>query len=258
MSREHTLVIGGTKGIGRCCVQLLAGTGHVVSVIGRSAPPADDRDMAIHHWAADLLDPAALDRAVTEIVGRNGILHHLVFCQRYRGMEDEWSGELETSLTATRTVIEGLRDSFDRANASIVIVSSINARLISPHLPLSYHIAKASLVQMVRYYAVTLGPRGIRVNSVSPGTVLKEESRARCLQNEALMNVSRQFTPLGRMGTAEEVASVVEFLCSSKSSFLTGQDIVVDGGLSLQFQEPLVMRAATAPPPPAGQLAGNP
>jgi NAD(P)-dependent dehydrogenase (short-subunit alcohol dehydrogenase family) len=89
---------------------------------------------------------------------------------------------------------------------------------------------------------VTLGTKGIRVNSISPGTVLKEESRRAYLQNEKLMNLYRRLTPLERMGTAEDVAHVVEFLCSPKSSFLTGQDIVVDGGLSLQLQEALVVR----------------
>jgi len=239
---EHTLVIGGTKGIGLCFVGLLASAGHLVSVIGRAAPSKGLPTGDVHHWPVDLLDHDRLSRALSEVVERNGKLHHLVFFQRYRGKGEEWAGEIETSLTATRMVIERVSNHFDRSNASIVLVSSINAHLISPNLPLGYHVAKAGLVQMVRYYAVTLGPKGIRVNSISPGTVLKEESRRAYLQNEKLMNLYRRLTPLERMGTAEDVAHVVEFLCSPKSSFLTGQDIVVDGGLSLQLQEALVVR----------------
>lgn len=98
---------------------------------------------------------------------------------------------------------------------------------------------------MVRYYAVTLGPRRIRVNSVSPGTVLKDESKDFYLKNEQLYNLYKGIIPLGRMGTAEEVANVVAFLCSSKASFITGQNIVVDGGLSLIWQETLARKVAS-------------
>jgi NAD(P)-dependent dehydrogenase (short-subunit alcohol dehydrogenase family) len=103
-------------------------------------------------------------------------------------------------------------------------------------------MAKAALIQMVRYYAVALGHRGIRVNAISPGTTVKDESKAFYAEHPELEQLYRDIIPLGRMGTADDVADVMVFLVSGASSFLTGQNIVLDGGVSLQAHESLVRR----------------
>lgn len=244
MKKKHFLVIGGTRGIGRALVRTLAEESHVLSVIGRRrASEADRRIPDVHYWLVDLSDRERLSVVLAEIIRQNGKLSNLVFFQRYRGEGDDWIGEIQTSLTATKNIIERLVDEFDDTNEnSIVIVSSIAGHFIAEEQPLSYHVAKAGLNQMVRYYAVALGPKGIRVNCVSPGTVLKDESRDFYLQNEQVYNLYRRIIPLGRMGTSEEIAHVIAFLCSPKASFMTGQNIVVDGGLSLQSHESLARK----------------
>jgi NAD(P)-dependent dehydrogenase (short-subunit alcohol dehydrogenase family) len=103
---------------------------------------------------------------------------------------------------------------------------------------------------MVRYWAVVLGPLGIRVNSVSPGTVLKEESKDFFLDDKTISDLYRRITPLRRFGSAREVAKVVACLCGEQTSFVTGQDIVVDGGLSLQSQEALARELLEIATPP--------
>ena len=80
------------------------------------------------------------------------------------------------------------------------------------------------------------------MNSVSPSTYLKNESKQYFLENEALLALYRELIPLGRMGTAEDVARLILFLCSADASFVTGQNIVVDGGLSLRWPESLARR----------------
>ena len=243
--RPHTLIVGGTRGIGRAVVRCFSAQGHVISVIGRRRPP-EARRANVRHHSIELTRTEPLAAALREIVRRDGRVDNLVFLQRFRGEGDEWQGELEVSLTATRVIIESLASHFarPRTGGAIVIVGSNASHLVAEEQPVAYHAAKAALWQMARFYAVTLGPLGLRVNCVSPGTVLKEESREFFLRNKALQKLYRQITPLGRMGTAEEIASVISFLCSPAASFVTGQDLAVDGGLSLLWQESLARKAA--------------
>lgn len=239
-------MIGGTRGIGRAFVKLIAGTERAVSVVGRSSgAPASLTGTGVRYYSMDVLDEDRVKLTLAEVVGGTGKLSHLVFFQRYRGTGDGWVEEWQTGLSATKNVIERLAGEFDGTGAnSIVVVGSVASRYIVSEQSVGYHVAKAGLTQLVRYYAVALGPAGIRVNSVSPGTVLKEESKHFYLQNQPLIDLYTRITPLRRMGTAEEVAEVIAFLCSSQASFVTGQDLVIDGGLSLQGHEALSRQVA--------------
>jgi 3-oxoacyl-[acyl-carrier protein] reductase len=241
---QHTVIVGGTRGIGRELVRVLADQGHVVSVLGRRAPPEIDSQLTnVDYWAVDILEKDQLETTLGEIVSKNGNLNSLVFFQRFRGAGDSWEGEIQTSLSATKNTVDYLADKFRPGeDCSIVAVSSIASHFIADEQPLSYHIGKSGLGQMVRYYAVELGRRGIRVNSVSPGTVIKEESSDFYAQNRELRDLYESITPLGRMGTAADVANVAAFLCSPQASFVTGQNIVVDGGVSLRGQESLARK----------------
>jgi len=245
MKKQHSLIIGGTRGTGRALAKLFAANGHVVSVIGRRAPAESDKSLPdVRHWVADVLDKAQLEATLTEVLQTNGRLNSLAFLQRYRGQGDNWAGEIETSLTATKQIIERLANEFD-GGGGIVLVSSIIGQFVVAGQPVSYHVAKAGIDHMVRYYAVMLGPKGIRVNGVSPASIIKEESREFYLKNEKLLDHFKKIVPLGRIGTAEEVAQVIAFLCSPQASIVTGQNIVADGGMTLQSQESLTRGLAS-------------
>src|SRR3989338_2328350 len=127
MKKKHTLIVGGTRGIGRALVKTLAEQGHAVSVIGKRSPLKSDKNIPnVSYWILDLLDKDSLLRALTEIINQNGKLNNLIFFQRYSGEGDDWTGEIEVSLTATNDIIELLADKFDDANGnSIIIISSI-------------------------------------------------------------------------------------------------------------------------------------
>ena len=129
----------------------------------------------------------------------------------------------------------------DRAK---LLLKALVERYIADGQPVGYHVAKAGLHQLANYYAVTLGPKGIRVNCVAPSTFQKRENEGFYGSQAELVDLFRRTIPLGRMGTALDVANVIAFLCGPQSSFVTGQRIAVDGGVSLLAQESLSRRIA--------------
>lgn len=241
MAQPHSIVVGGTKGVGREVAALFAQDGHVVTTVGRSAAAAVEHPGGgrVEGLAADLEQPDKLLAALRERVAAVGLVSRLVFVQRYRGTGDPWAGELAVSLTATKTLIEGLADSFDPAGDRAVCVVGSNAgTFVARNQPVGYHVAKAAVRQMARYYAVALGPKGIRVNVVAPSTFVKPESAAHYGKSE-FQELYAKAAPLGRPGTAREVADAVHYLCGSRATYITGQELAVDGGLGLMLQDAL-------------------
>lgn len=241
---SQAAVFGGTRGIGREVVKRLAGDGLAVTAVGRRAPTVEDAALpGVRHLQADLVadDLSALAASIRA----GGPISAAVFCQRFKGPGDAWAGELAATLSATRALLEALAGDFDPAGGAVVLVGSVVGHLVSPEQEVGYHVAKAGLAQLARFYAVRLGPRGVRVNCVSPSLYVKDESRAYYAEHPELVSLFSGITPLGRMGTAGEIADVIRFLCSPAAAFVTGQELVVDGGLSLQN-----------PPALARQLAG--
>ncbi len=239
-SQLHTLIVGGTKGLGRAIAAHIASTGHRVSIISRN-PSAKNVSKNILWSHADIAEHKSVRAALQEIAHANGPLDNIVLTQRFRGTDDVWAGEIDATITGTRNVIEVGADFFKKnGTKSIVVVGSVAGRAIVDDQPASYHMAKAAQDQLVRYYAVTLGKEQIRVNGITPCAFVKEESRKHYGQKQ-FQDFYRKMAPLGRMVTASDLSALVEFL-TSPSCFLTGQIITIDGGISLLWPEAAARR----------------
>jgi NAD(P)-dependent dehydrogenase (short-subunit alcohol dehydrogenase family) len=237
VKKEHVLVIGGSKGTGRAVVQTMAQKGYLVSVVSRKLP--EKKIEGVHYRAVDITKPGDFSKVFKGIIRDLGPLNHLVFCQQLRGAGDEWGGQIDTSLTAVKHVIESAVDDFENVKGknTIVLISSIVGRLVATEQPVGYHVAKAGVDQMTRYYAMALGPQGIRVNAVAPNSVLKEENKDFYLRNSKIYDLYKGISPLGKMVTSEDVANTIAFLCSLQSAGITGQILVIDAGVMLQDHE---------------------
>lgn len=221
---------------------LVGGEGNCVSVLGRN-PSLDVQSPKLAHYVVDVSNREALLSSLDQAVKRYGKLACVVFLQRHRAGKNEFDMEMTVALSATKTAIDHLVDqrcfSADGPH-SIVLVSSIADRYVAPEQSLGYHLGKAGISHLARYYALALGPLGIRVNSVSPCVVAKDEAREFYDKNEWLVDRFRKYIPLGRMGKPQDIVNAIMFLAGEQASYITGQNIVVDGGLSLRSHESLI------------------
>jgi NAD(P)-dependent dehydrogenase (short-subunit alcohol dehydrogenase family) len=238
-AESHALVVGGTRGLGLVVAERFAMRGCRVTVVSRRTPVPEGA-AGISHVAADLETLDSADDLVRQVLDLGGPVRYLVFCQRYRGQGDLWRGELQVGLTATKIVIEGFARNFLAAgDRAIGVVSSVYADFVGGSQPIGYHVVKAGLNQMVRYYAWQLGREGIRVNAIMPLSYMKSESFEYYRGRPELLDLYDRFVPLRRMGAPEDSANLLDFLCSDKAAFINGQCIFVDGGVSVVWQEEL-------------------
>lgn len=238
MSEGHAVVVGGTRGLGLVVVDRFLARGFAVTVLSRRPADRHAGDPRVRHVAVDLETPAGYAGAWTRACATGGPIRYLVLCQRFRGAGDPWAGEIQVGLNASRDLVEGFAQCFaadgDRA---IGVVSSVYAQFVGGSQPVGYHVVKAGLNGMVRYYAGSLGRRGIRVNAIMPLTYIKQESRSFYEANAPLLALYDRLVPLGRPGHAEDSADALDFLCSEKASFINGQSLFIDGGVSAVWPE---------------------
>jgi NAD(P)-dependent dehydrogenase (short-subunit alcohol dehydrogenase family) len=238
VSARHAVVVGGTRGLGLVVVERLLSRGFDVTIISRRPSPRHAGNSKTRHIEVDLEIMESLDGVWTKACDSLGEISYLILCQRFRGQGDPWEGEIQIGLTASRCLIEGFADHFTSAgDRAIGVVSSVYAQFVGASQPVGYHVVKAGLNEMVRYYASTLGRRGIRVNAIMPLTYMKDESRQFYESNAGLMDVYERLVPLRRMGHAEDSANALNFLCSEQASFINGQSLLIDGGVSVVWPE---------------------
>ena len=126
---------------------------------------------------------------------------------------------------------------------NIVSISSVHGLLMAPGA-LAYEASKSAVIGVTRQMACDFGPLGIRVNAICPGHIVTERMQQHWDKNPSLLRMFEAQYPVRRVGKPIDIANTIRFLCSEEASFITGQAIVVDGGLTIQLQENFAMSQA--------------
>jgi 3-oxoacyl-[acyl-carrier protein] reductase len=230
------LVTGGSRGIGRAIATELARAGASVVLGFRSG--AEDAEAVASEIGgravqADVAEPEDAKRLVDEagdvdiLVNNAGVTRDGLLA---RMSDDDWQVVLDTNLGGTfNTCRAASRGMMRRRAGSIVNVSSIVGLHGNPGQT-NYSASKAGIIGFTKALARELGSRGIRANVVAPGYV---STRLTTELPEELQNAMLANTPLGRFGDPEDIAGAVRFLCSDEASFVTGEVLLVDGGLGM-------------------------
>lgn len=240
MEEKILLLTGASRGIGHATVKRFSAGGWRVLTCSRH--PFDARcpwpGGAENHIQLDLADAQATKRAIEVIRGKlpRGKLHALVNNagispksedgERLNTLETDlrtWGHVFNVNFFASIVLARGLQDELAAAKGAVVNVTSIAGSRVHPFAGAAYATSKAALAALTREMAHDFGPMGVRVNAIAPGEV--ETSILSPGTDKIVAGL-----PLGRLGQPEEVASVIHFLCSDESSYVTGTEIEVNAG----------------------------
>jgi len=225
-----SIVTGGSGGIGSEIVKILESRGDTVFSVTR-------HERGPSQINADLSSDSGC-RHLADVLG-NQKIDNLIFSHRYRG--DNPQQDFNLSFNAVARAVNHLESHFS-SQGSIVLLSSIAARHVLDEQDFMYHGTRAALEGLTRFLAVQLGPNGIRCDCILPTTLIKHSNKQFFTEDNPVRQLIEEITPLSRMGDAVDIANLAGFLCSSHSSFITGQSFIVDGGLSLVNQESIARR----------------
>jgi 3-oxoacyl-[acyl-carrier protein] reductase len=242
---KRAIVAGGSRGIGRAIALAFAGAGAGVSICARGAETlAATREeiarcgRAAHSAVCDLSDAAAIPRYMGEAADALGGIDILVNnASGFGGSDDEagWAASISVDLLATVRATRAALPFLEKSDGGAILnISSISGFRASVRTP-PYGAVKAAILEYTLTQAAALARKGIRVNCIAPGSIEFPGGtwdRAKRNNPDLYGRILRSI-PFGRLGHPEEVAQVALFLCSPLASWVTGQNIAVDGGQML-------------------------
>lgn len=241
MSVKFMLLTGASRGIGHATVKLFQEHGWRILTVSRQPFSEECRWPSAResHIQADLANLDQIDVLIEEVRSRlpNGELHGLVnnagISPKGPGGSrlgvlasdaDVWTRVMNVNLISTALLARGLLPELEKAQGSIVNVTSIAGSRVHPFAGVAYAASKAGLASLTRELAHEFGPRGVRANAIAPGeinTAILSPGTAELVEAQV---------PLGRLGTTAEVAQTIYFLCSDQSSYINGAEIHINGG----------------------------
>lgn len=246
---KRVLISGGTRSIGRAIVDCFVAEGAIVGFCARDGALVTQREgewrnsgAKVTGSAFDVTDAAKLKGWIDGFAAANEGIDH--FVANVSGMgtantPEGWRQSVEVDLIATVNALSYVQPYLEKSapgSTACVIGTVALVEVSNPTSP--YRSVKAALTPLVKSLAIDLAPKGVRVNMVSPGTILEDGNtwgRQRDANTQRYQD-SMKRNPMGRMGTPQEIADTVVFLASERSSFTTGINMVVDGGVTRRIQ----------------------
>jgi enoyl-[acyl-carrier protein] reductase III len=241
LENGSVLVTGGTRGIGKAIALRLASEGATRIALGylrndKAAEAAADEIRAAGAEPILVRGNVASEKVVAEFASHGpyaAVVHNAATGVIKPALETEdkhWDWTLNANARALLSLARACAPDMP-SGSSIVAVSSLGAQRVLENYVL-VGTSKAALESVVRYLAVELSPRGIRVNAVSAG-VVETEALDHFPNREQMLNAGKTRTPAGRLVEPEDVAGAVAFLCSPDADMLRGHTLIMDGGYSL-------------------------
>jgi 3-oxoacyl-[acyl-carrier protein] reductase len=237
---KRALVIGGSTGIGNAVAQLFRSHGAEVHVTGTRAQATDytSEDVSnlegLNYSQLDLTDRSALRgwRTAFDSLDALVLCHALTYFESEEYEADIFRQVVDVNLSSVFDCAQRFKPELAAAKGAIVIVSSLAAFRTIPAQP-AYTASKAALLGLVRALSMTYIAEGIRVNGIAPGLARTKMGRRGHPNYDELVEKTVRRLPIRRSGTPEEMAGPILFLCSSLASYMIGQTLIVDGGMSL-------------------------
>ena len=245
------VVTGGATGLGRCIAMEFARMRCRVAFCYVDLPGRDVTEQAlltetactaigaeVYAARCDVRDGADVDRFIADTISRFGTVHYLVNNAGiamdgalWRMSDDAWHEVMDTNVTGAFNCIRTIAPIYRRQHYGKIVSVSAHQAGRPGFGVANYAASKAALEGLTRAAAVELGPANVNVNAVAPGFIRTE--RMTMLPREVIERAQKH-SVLGRVAEPEDVAHVITFLCSEEARHITGQTLVVDGGLSLE------------------------
>lgn len=245
---KRVLVTGGTKSIGRAIVDAFVAEGAEVGFCARDAALVKEREVEwqgkqarVTGTALDVGDDKAVKKWIDGFAAEGGLDHFVanVSAMTIDDTPEGWAKSVAIDIISTVESVRHARPHLEKSGdgATITIIGTVSLVEVSgPTQP--YRSVKAALVPFVKSLAIDLAPKGIRVNMVSPGTILEDGNTWGRQRDAGAERYKRMLAknPSGRMGTPQEIAAAVAFVSGTPASFVSGINFIVDGALTARIQ----------------------